>query len=223
MISVWISVPPKIDWTRLSPGAHNRGGEQHTGVPAGQGGFHRSARAAAFVRRDLARDHAPWDRLAAAQLPGPRRGPDDHAEPAAADVPAAGTDVDSGELIAAQLPQVLGVRCQRRPPGGVVLPRAAARQSVPQPGSGRSPRQHGHVRRSMTTMAGARADQAPDMRYQGSQDRTTDYPIHHFREREPCRRPSARRAISWLIFQAVRALRDPTEIPQVRDTTAIPT
>ena len=36
-----------------------------------------------------------------------RRGPDDHAEPAAAEIPAAGADVDSGELSAAQLPQVL--------------------------------------------------------------------------------------------------------------------
>ena len=33
----------------------------------------------------------------------------------------------------------------------------------------------------------ARADQLPDVWHQGSQDRTTDYPIHHFRGRE--RRP----------------------------------
>lgn len=65
-----------------------------------------SARAAAFARGDLGGDHTPWDRLAASQLPGPRRGPDNHAEPAAADVPAVDADVDSGELIAAQLPQV---------------------------------------------------------------------------------------------------------------------
>jgi len=32
--------------------------------------------------------------------------PDDHAEPATADIPAAGADLDSSELIAAQLPQV---------------------------------------------------------------------------------------------------------------------
>jgi len=61
-----------------------------------------------------------------AQLPGPRRGPDDHAEPAAADIPAAGADIDSGELIAAQLPQVLHGHdashrshmgpCSRQPP-----------------------------------------------------------------------------------------------------------
>jgi hypothetical protein len=66
-----------------------------------------SARAAAFARCDLGCDHAPWDRLAVWQLPGPRRGPDHDAEPAAADIPAAGADVDSGELITAQLPQVL--------------------------------------------------------------------------------------------------------------------
>ena len=66
-----------------------------------------SAHAAAFARCDLGGDHAPWDRLAAWQLPGPRGGPDDHAEPAAADIPAVKEDVDSGQLIAAQLPQVL--------------------------------------------------------------------------------------------------------------------
>jgi hypothetical protein len=36
-----------------------------------------------------------------------------------------------------------------------VLRPAAARQSGPQPGSGRSPPQHGHGRRSMTTVAEA--------------------------------------------------------------------
>ena len=60
-----------------------------------------------FTRCDLGGDHPPRDHLAAPLLPGPRRGPDDHAEPAAADVPAVDADVDSGELIAAQLPQVL--------------------------------------------------------------------------------------------------------------------
>jgi hypothetical protein len=66
-----------------------------------------SARAAAFARCDLGGDHTPWHRLAASQLPEPRRGPDDYIEPAAADIPAPGADVDAGELIAAQLPQVL--------------------------------------------------------------------------------------------------------------------
>ena len=85
-----------------------------------------SARAAAFTRCDLGGDHAPGDRLAASQLPEPRRGPDNDAEPAAADIPAVDADVDSGELIAAQLPQVLEMHdashrskvrsCSREPP-----------------------------------------------------------------------------------------------------------
>jgi hypothetical protein len=113
MISVWIPVvPPKAGWTRLS-GAHDRGGAQRAGVPAGLAGSQGSARAAAFARRELGGDHAPGDRLAAAQLPEPRRGPDDHAEPATADIPAAGAAVDTGELTAAQLPQVLGVHDAR--------------------------------------------------------------------------------------------------------------
>jgi len=66
-----------------------------------------SARAAAFARCDLGGDHAPGDRLAASQLPEPRRGPDDRAEPVAADIPAVDADVDSGQLITAELPQVL--------------------------------------------------------------------------------------------------------------------
>jgi hypothetical protein len=42
----------------------------------------------------LGGDHAPGDRLAAWHLPRPRRGPGDHAGPAAADIPASGSDVD---------------------------------------------------------------------------------------------------------------------------------
>jgi hypothetical protein len=60
-----------------------------------------SARAAAFVRCDLGGDHPPGDRLAAPQLPEPRRGPDNDVEPAAADIPAVDTDIESGELITA--------------------------------------------------------------------------------------------------------------------------
>jgi hypothetical protein len=112
MISFWISVvPPKIDWTRPSPGqalgTHNRGGGRGLGVPVCQSGRIWSARAAAFACCDKSGDPAPWDRLAALQLPGPGRGPDDDSEPAATDVPAVDADVESGELIAAQLPQVL--------------------------------------------------------------------------------------------------------------------
>jgi hypothetical protein len=87
-----------------------------------------SARAAALARCDLGGDHPPEDRLAASQLPGPRRGRDDDTEPAAADIPAVETDVDTGKLLAAQLPQVLGVHdasdgsqvgsCSREPPRG---------------------------------------------------------------------------------------------------------
>jgi hypothetical protein len=89
----------------------------------------RSARAVAFTRCDLGGDRPPRDRLAALQLPGPRRAPDDHAEPAAADIPAIGVDVDSGGLIAAQLPQTLGMHdasegsqvrsYSREPSGGI--------------------------------------------------------------------------------------------------------
>ena len=129
MISVWISVvPPTIDWTRLSPPELTIVAESSGLVlPPVTAGSIGSARAAAFARRDLGGDHAPGDRLAAAQLPGPRRGPDDHAEPAAADIPAIKADVDS-ELIAAQLPQVLVMHdaadasqvrsCSREPPRG---------------------------------------------------------------------------------------------------------
>jgi hypothetical protein len=55
-----------------------------------------SARAAAFAGCDMGGDHPPGDRLAAPQLPEPRRGADGYAEPAAADIPAA--DVDLGSL-----------------------------------------------------------------------------------------------------------------------------
>jgi hypothetical protein len=86
-----------------------------------------SARATAFARCDLGGDHPPGDRLAVPQLPEPRRSLHDHAEPAAADIPAVGADVDT-ELIAAQPPQILGMHdasqgsqvrsCSREPPRG---------------------------------------------------------------------------------------------------------
>jgi hypothetical protein len=66
-----------------------------------------TSRAAAFARRDPGGDHAPGDHLAASQLPGPRRGPGGDAGPAAADIPAIDADAGPGELVAAQLPQVL--------------------------------------------------------------------------------------------------------------------
>jgi hypothetical protein len=107
MISFWISVvPPKLDWTRLSRrSSQSCQGAADWWFPPVKSGSIWSARAAAFARCDLGGDHAPWDRLAAWQLPEPRRGPDDDAEPAAADVPAVDADVEPGKLIA--VPQVL--------------------------------------------------------------------------------------------------------------------
>ena len=130
MISVWISVvPPTIDWTRLSPQSSQSWrraadwcSRRSRRVPSGQRGPRRSPGAiwAAITRHGIVSPRA--------QLPGPRRGPDDDAEPAAADIPAVDTDVDSGELIAAQLPQVLVMHdasdgsqvgsCSREPPRG---------------------------------------------------------------------------------------------------------
>ena len=97
MISFWISVvPPKLDWTRLICQSSTFAAESNGLVfPPVKAGSTRSARAAAFARGDLGGDYPPWDRLAELQLPEPRRGPDNHAEPAAADIPAAGADVDS--------------------------------------------------------------------------------------------------------------------------------
>src|SRR5439155_1632037 len=61
-------------------------GERRTNAPACQGsGPIWSARAVAFARRELGGDHPPGNRLAAAQLPEPRRSPYHDAEPAAAD------------------------------------------------------------------------------------------------------------------------------------------
>jgi hypothetical protein len=97
-------------------------------LPPVKAGSIGSERATAFARRDVGSDHPPGDRLTAPQLPGPRRGPDGHAEPAAANIPAVGADVDTGELIAAQPPQILFMHdashggqvrsCSREPPRG---------------------------------------------------------------------------------------------------------
>ena len=91
-------------------------------------GLHRLARATAFTRCYLGGDHPPGDHLAAGQFPSPRSGPDYHAEPAAPDVPAISADVDSSQLSATQLPQVLGMHdasdrnhvgpCSRKPARG---------------------------------------------------------------------------------------------------------
>ena len=128
MISFMISVvPPKIDWTRLSSQSSQSWRRAADSCSAGHGSIW-SALAAAFALCDLGGDHSPGDRLAAWQFPEPRRGPDDDAEPAAADIPAIDADVDSGELIAAQLPQVVVMHdpghgsqvrsCSSEPPRG---------------------------------------------------------------------------------------------------------
>ena len=104
MISFMISVvPPKIDWTRPSrqrAQSRRRAADSRSRRPRPSSIW--SARAATFARCHLGGDHPPGNRLAAPQLPEPRRGPDDDAEPAAADIPAVDADVDSGELITAQ-------------------------------------------------------------------------------------------------------------------------
>jgi hypothetical protein len=129
MISFSTSVvPPTIDWTRLSPQSSRSVENSGLVFPPVKAGSIGSALAAAFARCDLGGDHPPGDRLTAPQLPEPRRGLDNDAEPAAADIPAVDTDVDSGELITAQLPQVLVMHdasdssqvgpCSREPPRG---------------------------------------------------------------------------------------------------------
>ena len=67
-------------------------------TPASPGVCIWSARAAALAWCDLVGDHPAKGSSGRGQLPGPRRGPDDDAEPAAADIPAIDTDIDSGEL-----------------------------------------------------------------------------------------------------------------------------
>jgi hypothetical protein len=69
-----------------------------------------SARAAAFAWRELGRYHAPGDRLAAPQFPEPRRGSDHHAEPAAPDIPAIKTDVDSPVIFSSDVSRSCDLR-----------------------------------------------------------------------------------------------------------------
>jgi len=98
MISFVISVvPPKTDWTGLSrQSSQSCRRTADSSSRRSRPGSIWSARAAAFAGCDLGGDHAPRNRLAASQLPEPRRGPDDYAEPATADIPAIDADVDSG-------------------------------------------------------------------------------------------------------------------------------
>jgi hypothetical protein len=133
------------------------GAEQRTNaLPPVKTGSVGSAQAAAFARCDLGGDHSPGDRLAAPQLPEPWRGPDDHAEPAAADIPAVDADVDSGAHRGTTAPDPRDARRQPQQPGGGALRRAGARQSGSRPRSGHSPPQHGHRQGSMTTATAGR-------------------------------------------------------------------
>jgi hypothetical protein len=80
------------------------------------------------------------------QLPEPRCGSNDHAEPEAADIPAVDAGVGSGELIAAHLPQVLVMH-----DGSQVARAPASRRAAISTSAGA---------RTLTTTAWARA--APD-------------------------------------------------------------
>jgi hypothetical protein len=98
MISFMISVvPPKIDWTRLSQSSpsRRRAANQRS---AGWAGLHLVRAGRGVCVGELGCHHPPGDCLAASQPPEPGRGPDDDAEPAAADIPALDADLDSGEL-----------------------------------------------------------------------------------------------------------------------------
>ena len=155
MISFWISVvPPKIDWTRLirqSTQSCRRAADSFS--RRSKAGLYlvnasRGVRAAGSGRRSPAMGSS--GRVAA---PRAAAWPDDDAEPAAADIPAVDADVDAGVHRGTAATGPRDARSQPRPPGAVVLPRAAARQSISRPGSGRSLRQHGHLRHPMTTAA----------------------------------------------------------------------
>ena len=150
MISMISVVPPKIDWTRLSHQS-SQSCRKTAGLCSRRSRPDSlwSARAAAVARRDLGGDHAPGDRLAASQDPEPRSGPDDNAEPAAADIPAVNVDVDAGELIAAQLPQILAMHDPGH--GSQVRPRSR------QPPRGNQDLGRGqHAHHTSMSMGGAR-------------------------------------------------------------------
>jgi hypothetical protein len=97
MISFWISAVATGDRLGAAEPSELTIVTESRGLvfPLVQAGSIGSARAAAFAWCDLGGDHPPGDRLTAWQLSGPRRGPDDHTEPAAADIPAVDTDVDT--------------------------------------------------------------------------------------------------------------------------------
>jgi len=153
MISV---VPPKIDWTRLSPqssqswrSAADWCSRWSRRAPSGQREPRRSPGAiwAAITRQGIVSPRRNFPSRGVAPTTTPNQRPRISQPSIRTSSP-----VLSHHGTAARGPR--DARCQRQQPGEAVLPRAAARQSVPQPGSGRSPPQHGHVRRSMATMAG---------------------------------------------------------------------
>jgi hypothetical protein len=95
---------------------------------------------------ELGRDHAPWDRLTAPQFPGPGRGLDDYAEPAAANIPAVNTDIDP----------VSSSRHSRHMSSGCTMPATAARWGRT-PASRRAAIRTSAGVRTLTTTAWARA------------------------------------------------------------------
>jgi hypothetical protein len=137
------------------PGSQSCRRAERSGAPAGQGrapsGQDGPWRSRGAIWAAITRHRIVWPRR---NVPSRGVAPTTNPEPAAADIPAVDADVDAGQLIGARLPQnSRDARSRPRQPGAVVPPRAATRRSVPRPGSRRSPRQHGHVRRSMTTVA----------------------------------------------------------------------
>ena len=138
-------------------------------APAGEGRAPVLSRAVASARSDLDGDRAPRGRLARRRSRAaawPRRG----RRASGRGCPAIDADVDAGQLIAAQLPQVLvmhdpGHGSQVR--SCSTSRRAAIRISA---GSGRSPRQHSRMRRSMTTAADSLITQAVALRTAGLGD-----------------------------------------------------
>jgi hypothetical protein len=154
MISFMISVvPPKINWTWLSRQSRDRAGEHRLVLPGNQGRGYlvsvscgvRAARvgwrspAMGSSRRVTTPRAVAWSRR--------RRRTSGRGYPSHR----CGRRRRAHRGTAATDPR--DARSRPRQPGAVVLRRAAARQSVPRPGSGRSPPHDEHVRRSMTTAA----------------------------------------------------------------------
>jgi hypothetical protein len=155
MISFMISVvPPKIDSTRLIRRTRNRAGEQRSGAPTDQGRApsgrceprrSRGAIWAAITRQGFVwpRGSSPVRGVAATTTPNQRPRISQPSMRTSTHRAHRGTTATGPR----------DARSQPRQPGAAVLPPAAARQSGSRPESGRSPCQHEHARRSMTTAA----------------------------------------------------------------------